>query len=122
MSLALKELLEWAPEIGDLAKSTTSLAQNYTKSAEFYRQHAFDLDWAGQAGDAARASAMTNAVRYEDVAATLTQAAVGMKGAEEEAEAVSDQVKAVLNYADQPPAVKVDPSTNEVIPPPIRAI
>ncbi|GBE67119.1 hypothetical protein MFM001_35810 [Mycobacterium sp. MFM001] len=117
MSLTLKELLEWPPEIGDLAKSTTNLAQNYTTSAEFFRQQASDPSWEGKAGDAARASALAGAAHQEEVAATLNQAAAGMKGVQAEAEALSDQIKAVLNYADEPPAVKVDTTTGEVTAP-----
>lgn len=114
MSLSIQHLLRWAPEIGDVAKSTNNLAASYTASAEFIRRQVADSDWQGEAADAAHAAMLKTAAQQDQVAATLTEAGTAMKSCEQAAEGVADQLKAVLNYADEQPAIQVDTMTNEV--------
>ncbi|WP_268811690.1 hypothetical protein [Mycobacterium kyorinense] len=37
MSMTLQELLDWVPEIGDLAKAAHDASSNHANSAEFLR-------------------------------------------------------------------------------------
>lgn len=108
--------MELPGHVEDLGKAVTNLAKNYQTAAQFYRQQAADPDWEGGAADAARAKAMSIAATQDEKAATLSAAASQMKDVETEAEGVSLQVKAVLNYAAAPPQIKIDPATNEVTP------
>lgn len=117
MPLSLKELLDWPPEIEALAKATRASAQNHTNTVEFLQGIQKTSTWEGHGGDAARASITMNAAHHDAAAQRLGLGALGMEHAHVEAEALSNKIKAILNYADEKPAVAVNTSTNQVIPP-----
>lgn len=117
MSLNLRELLEWPPEIADLAASTRAAAANHSNSADFYRSLATASTWEGDGGDAARAALVASAGEHDGVAENLSKAATSMEHSQQAAERVAQTIKGILDYAAEQPAVQVDQSTNQVIPP-----
>lgn len=117
MSLTLRDLMEWVPEIADLAASTRQAAANHTESAEFYRSLAAASTWEGDGGAAARAAMVASAGDHEGAAENLVSAAAAMEQAHDQAENVSNAIKELLNYAAAAPAVLIDLTTNQVIPP-----
>ncbi len=117
MALNLRELREWPPEIADLAGATRAAAANHTSSADFYRSLATASTWEGDGGDAARASMVATAGTHDGVAENLGKAATGMEHAQQQAVDVAQQITDILNYAAEAPAVQIDESTNQVIPP-----
>ncbi|HKP39623.1 hypothetical protein [Mycobacterium sp.] len=117
MPLNLKELREWPPEIADLAGATRSAATNHTNSADFYRSLAKASIWEGDGGDAARAAMVASAGEHDAVADNLGTAATGMDHAQQLAEAVAQEIKDILDYAASAPAVQINESTNQVLPP-----
>lgn len=117
MSLTLKELLDWVPEIADLAKTTRDAAANHANSAEFLTELTKASDWEGHGGDAARAAMKTTAEHHGDMAKDLGQAAGGMEQTRHDAEVLANQIKGILNHAEERPAVEINTSTNAVIPP-----
>lgn len=119
MSMTLKELKEWVPEITDLATATRESATNHSSSAEFYRSLATASTWEGDGGNAARAAMVASASDHDDIAENLGAAATGMEHAHQQAEKVANAIVGILNDAAAPPAVLVDENTNQVIPPDI---
>ncbi len=117
MSMTLRELREWVPEIADLAGSTRDAAANHTASADFYRSLASASTWEGDGGNAARAAMVASAADHSDTADDLTTAATGMDIAHQQAEAIATTITGILNDAAASPAVLVDETTNQVIPP-----
>ncbi|MGO4442218.1 hypothetical protein AB4Z42_02555 [Mycobacterium sp. 2YAF39] len=117
MALNLRELREWPPEIADLAGSTREAAANHTNSADFYRSLANASTWQGDGGDAARAAMVATAGEHDGVAENLGQAVAGMDQAQLQSEDVAQKITDILNYAAEAPAVEIDESTNQVIPP-----
>ncbi len=117
MSMTLRELREWVPEIADLAGSTRDAAANHTSSADFYRSLASASTWEGDGGNAARAAMVASAADHSDTADNLTTAATGMDNAHQQAEAIATTITGILNDASASPAVLVDETTNQVIPP-----
>ncbi|ANE81593.1 hypothetical protein A7U43_21945 [Mycobacterium adipatum] len=117
MSMTLRELREWVPEIADLAGSTRDAAANHTSSADFYRSLASASTWEGDGGSAARAAMVASATDHSDTVDNLTTAATGMDIAHQQAEAIATTITGILNDAAASPAVLVDETTNQVIPP-----
>jgi hypothetical protein len=117
VALNLRELREWPPEIADLAGSTREAAANHTNSADFYRSLATASTWEGDGGDAARAAMVATAAEHDGMAESLGKAATGMEHAQQQAEQVAQTITDILNYAAEAPAVQIDESTNQVIPP-----
>ncbi|WP_181786612.1 hypothetical protein [Mycobacterium shimoidei] len=115
--MTLKELLEWAPEIADLASATRGLAVNHTNSAEFLHGLTKVSTWEGHGGDAARTSMAATAGDHYEAAQNFGLAALGMEHAHQEADNLADEIKGILNDADERPSVEINTSTNEVIPP-----
>ncbi|OMC33700.1 hypothetical protein A5740_11375 [Mycobacterium sp. GA-1841] len=117
MALPLNELKDWHTEIGDLAKATREAVGNHSKAAEFYRSLNTASTWEGEGGDAARTAMEGTAQKHEATAENLRNAAGGMENAAEDAEDISGKVKAILDYAAEQPAVEINESTNQVVPP-----
>lgn len=117
MSLPLNELKDWHSEIGDLAKATRQAVGNHSKAAEFYRSLNTASTWEGEGGDAARAAMEATAQHHDATAENLRSAAGGMETAAQDAEDISKKVKDILDFAAEQPAVEIDESTNQVIPP-----
>lgn len=115
--MTLRELREWVPEIADLAGSTRDAAANHTASADFYRSLASASTWEGDGGNAARAAMVASAANHSDTADNLITAATGMDSAHQQAEAIATTITGILNDAAASPAVLVDETTNQVIPP-----
>ncbi len=113
----LQELREWPPEIADLAGATRDAAANHTDSADFYRSLATASTWEGDGGDAARAAMVASAGEHDGAAENLGNAATGMEHAQQAASDVAQKITDILNYAAEAPAVLIDESTNQVIPP-----
>lgn len=117
MSMTLRELREWVPEIADLAGSTRDAAASHTASADFYRSLASASTWEGDGGNAARAAMVATAADHSDTADNLGTAATGMDSARQQAEAIANTITGILNDAAASPAVLIDETTNQVIPP-----
>ncbi|MHA3022951.1 DUF4185 domain-containing protein [Mycobacterium sp. BMJ-28] len=117
MALTLQELLNWPPEIGDLAKATHDVATNHADSAEFLRSAMHAVDWDGESGDTARQAVFSTAGDHDKQAERIKSAAGLIDTAHQEADALANKVKDILNYAAEAPAVKVNPATDEVSPP-----
>lgn len=115
--MTLRDLREWVPEIADLAGSTRDAAANHTASADFYRALASASTWEGDGGNAARAAMIASAADHSDTADNLGAAATGMDSARQQAEAIAITIASILNDAAASPAVLVDETTNQVIPP-----
>lgn len=115
--MTLRELREWVPEIADLAGSTRDAAANHTASADLYRSLASASTWQGDGGNAARAAMAASATDHGDTADNLSTAATGMDSAHQQAEAIATTISGILNDAAASPAVLVDETTNQVIPP-----
>lgn len=67
--------------------------------------------------NAARAAMVSSAAAHSDTADNLATAAKGMDSAHQHAEAIANTITAILNDAAASPAVLVDETTNQVIPP-----
>lgn len=115
--MTLRELREWVPEIADLAGSTRDAAANHAASADFYRSLASASTWEGDGGNAARAAMVASAADHSDTADNLATAATGMDSARQQAEAIATTITGILNDASASPAVLVDETANQVIPP-----
>lgn len=118
MALTLQELLNWPPEIGDLAKAAHDVATNHADSADFLRSAMKASDWDGESGDTARKAVFSTASDHDKQAEQMKQAATLIDTAHQEADALANKVKDILNFAAEAPAVQVDPATNAVAPPP----
>lgn len=117
MSLLLKELREWVPEIADLAKATRDMGTNHANSAEFYQDLVKASTWQGGAGHEAMTSMLLSAAAHDVKAEDFSAAANQMDTAEQDAEKLANTVKAILDDAAESPAVEVNQSTNQVSPP-----
>ncbi|OBB35848.1 TNT domain-containing protein [Mycobacterium sp. 852002-51961_SCH5331710] len=117
MTLNLGELKEWPPEIADLAKAAQQAADNHTGSAEFYRSLITVSTWEGQGAQAAKSAMAATAADHEAVADHLGVAVSRMQRVQHDAEALAETIKRILDDAAAQPAVGIDESTNQVIPP-----
>lgn len=117
MTLNLGELKEWPPEIADLAQAAQEAADNHTGSAEFYRSLITVSTWEGQGAEAAKSAMTATAADHDAVADHLGVAASRMQRVHHDAEALAETIKRILDDAAAQPAVGIDESTNQVIPP-----
>lgn len=117
MALSLGELKQWPPEIADLAQAAREAADNHTGSAEFYRSLITVSTWEGQGAEAAKSAMTATAADHEAVADNLGAAAQRMENVHRDAEALAETIKGILDDAAAQPAVGIDESTNQVIPP-----
>lgn len=60
---------------------------------------------------------VASAGEHDAVAEHLDKAAAGMEHVQQEAEAVAQEIKNILDYAAEQPAVQINESTNQVVPP-----
>lgn len=116
MTLNLQELKEWPPEVADLAQSARAAAANHTNSAEFYRSLITVSTWEGQGANAAKSAMEATAGDHDAVASNLGVAASRMEQLHQDAEALSETIKRILDDAATQPAVAINESTNQVIP------
>jgi hypothetical protein len=117
MALNLKELKEWPPEIADLAQSARDAAANHTDSAEFYRSLITMSAWEGRGAEAAKSAMGTTASDHDAVADSLGTAASRMELVRQDAEDLADTIRRILDDAAAQPAVTINETTNQVIPP-----
>ncbi|KUI25585.1 hypothetical protein AU196_22510 [Mycobacterium sp. IS-1742] len=117
MGLNLRELREWPPEIADLAQSARDAAANHTDSADFYRSLIAVSTWDGQGAQAARSAMGVTASDHDAVADNLGTAAGRMERVHQDAEDLAETIKRILDDAAAQPAVAIDETTNQVIPP-----
>lgn len=117
MALNLKELKQWAPEIADLARTTRDAATNHTESADFYRSLITGSAWEGQGAQAARSAMVATAGDHDAVADSLATAASRMELVHEDAEHLAETIKRILDDAATQPAVTINETTSQVIPP-----
>ncbi|KUH67865.1 hypothetical protein AU184_22835 [Mycolicibacterium novocastrense] len=117
MALSLGELKQWPPEIADVAQAAREAADNHTGSAEFYRSLITVSTWEGQGAEAAKSAMTATAADHEAVADNLGAAAQRMENVHRDAEALAETIKGILDDAAAQPAVGIDESTNQVIPP-----
>ncbi|WP_422745632.1 glycohydrolase toxin TNT-related protein [Mycobacterium sp. WMMD1722] len=117
MALSIGELKGWAPEIEDLVTATRGSAASHGGAAEFYRSLTTVSAWQGHGAEAARTAMEATASDHDSVADRLATAAGAMDGVAQEAEALAETIKRILDDAAAAPAVTVDESTNAVIPP-----
>jgi hypothetical protein len=114
VSLSLKELREWVPEIGDLARATRDRATNHGNSAEFYRDVVKASTWQGVSAQAAMTSMLMAAAAHDVKAEDMSTAASAMDRAEQDAAKLANTVKVILDDAAESPEVEVDQATNQV--------
>ncbi len=114
MALTLQELLNWPPEIGDLGKAAHDVATNHADSAEFLRSAMQASDWDGESGDTARQAVFSTAADHDKQAERIKAAATLIDTAHQEADALANKVKDILNFAAEAPAVNVEITTGEV--------
>lgn len=114
MALTLQELLNWPPEIGDLGKAAHDVATNHADSADFLRSAMRASDWDGESGDTARQAVFSTAADHDKQAERIKAAATLIDTAHQEADALANKVKDILNFAAEAPAVNVDLATGEV--------
>ncbi|MGE2718429.1 glycohydrolase toxin TNT-related protein [Mycolicibacterium celeriflavum] len=117
MALNLGELKQWPPEIADLAQAAREAANNHTVSGEFYRSLIAVSSWEGQGAEAAKSAMTATAADHEAVADHVGGAASRMENVHRDAEALAETIKRILDDAAAQPAVGIDESTNQVIPP-----
>lgn len=117
MALNLRELKEWPPEIADLAQSAREAAANHTDSADFYRSVIAVSTWEGKGAQAAKSAMEAAAGDHDSVADDLSTAATRMGLVAQDAEGVAETIKRILDDAATEPAVVINESTNQVIPP-----
>ena len=117
MGLTLREILFWAPEITELAKGTRAMAESHSDSADFYHSLITMSTWEGQAASTALGSILMVAGLHDVTSSQLSAAAGAMDHCETEAETVANDVRDLLNYAAEAPAVQVNTDTNQVITP-----
>lgn len=117
MALNLGELKQWPPEIADLAQAAREAADNHTVSAEFYRSLIAVSTWEGQGAEAARSAMTATAADHEAVADHVGVAASRMQNVHRDAEVLAETIKRILDDAAAQPAVGIDESSNQVIPP-----
>jgi flagellar hook-length control protein FliK len=114
VALTLQELLNWPPEIGDLGKAAHDVATNHADSAEFLRSAMQASDWDGESGDTARQAVFSTAADHDKQAERIKAAATLIDTAHQEADALANKVKDILNFAAEAPAVNVEITTGEV--------
>ncbi|MGE2724402.1 glycohydrolase toxin TNT-related protein [Mycolicibacterium pulveris] len=117
MTLNLEELKQWPPEIADLARAARDAAANHTGSADFYRSLIRVSTWEGRGAQAAMSAMEASAGEHESVADSIGAAANRMELVHQDAEDLADTIKRILDDAAASPAVVIDESTNQVIPP-----
>ncbi|WP_231984038.1 TNT domain-containing protein [Mycobacterium sp. 852013-51886_SCH5428379] len=117
MALNLIELKEWPPEIDDLTQSTRAAATNHSGSAGFYRSLITVSTWEGQGAEAARSAMEATAGDHDAAADSLGTAAGRMELVHQDAEELAEAIRRILDDAATQPAVTIDESTNQVIPP-----
>ncbi|WP_197373236.1 glycohydrolase toxin TNT-related protein [Mycolicibacterium baixiangningiae] len=117
MALNLQQLKEWPPEIADLAQSARDAATNHTDSADFYRSVLTVSTWEGQGAQAARSAMTATASDHDTVADSLGTAASRMASVHQDAEELAETIRRILDEAATQPAVTIDETTNQVIPP-----
>ncbi|KUH81417.1 MULTISPECIES: hypothetical protein [unclassified Mycobacterium] len=117
MSLNLKELKEWPPEIADLAQSAREAAANHSNSAELYRSLITVSTWEGKGADAAKSAMTATASDHDGLADNLGSAATRMELVHKDAEDLAETIKRILDDAATQPVVVINESTNQVIPP-----
>lgn len=115
--MSLKLLRDWVPEIADLAKSTRAMSVNHSNAAEFYQRLVKASTWQGEAGQEAVTSMLMSAMAHDVTAGELSTAADAMDRAGQDAEALANTVKVILDDAAAAPAVEVDQATDQVIVP-----
>jgi len=93
MALTLQELLNWPPEISDLAKAAHDAATNHADSADFLRAAMKASDWDGESGDTARMAVFSTAADHAKQAEQIKQAASLIETAHQEADALANKVK-----------------------------
>uniref|UniRef100_A0A5Q5BFP1 TNT domain-containing protein n=2 Tax=unclassified Mycobacterium TaxID=2642494 RepID=A0A5Q5BFP1_MYCSS len=113
----LRELREWPPEIADLAQSARDAAATHTDSADFYRSLIAMSSWEGQGAQAARSAMVATASDHDAVADSLGTAANRMELVHQDAEDLAETIKRILDDAATQPAVTINETTNQVIPP-----
>jgi hypothetical protein len=114
VSLPLKELREWVPEIADLSQATHDRAANHVSAADFYRDLMRVSTWQGRAAQEATTSMLMAVAAHDVKAEDLSAAADAMDLAHQDAEKLANTIRAILDDAADPPAVVVDQTTNQV--------
>jgi hypothetical protein len=117
MALNLKDLKEWPPEIADVAQSARDAAANHTDSADFYRSLITVSTWEGQGAEAAKSAMRASAGDHDAVAEVLGSAAGRMEIVHQDAENLAETIRRILDDAATQPAVAINETTNQVIPP-----
>ncbi|WP_193044323.1 WXG100 family type VII secretion target [Mycolicibacterium baixiangningiae] len=117
MALNLSELKQWPPEIADLAQSARDAVANHTDAADFYRSLVTVSTWEGQGAQAARSAMEATASDHDAVAESLGAAASRMELVHQDAEDLAETIRRILDDAAAQPAVTINETTNQVIPP-----
>ena len=118
MSISLADIQRWDPEqINEVAEAAAARARTSREKAdELFNLSAFST-WSGDAASAAQEAITESRTKLELSAQEAFLVSLGASRAYQEAQAVTREVREILAYAAEAPAVEVNTVTNSVIPP-----
>ena len=118
MPISLADIQRWDPEqINEVADAAGARARSSRdKANELGNLSAFGT-WSGDAADAAQEAINENRTTLELSAQEAFLVSLGARRAYQEAQAVTKEVRSLLAYAAEAPAVEVNTVSNSVMPP-----
>lgn len=118
MTLSLADIQRWDPEqIDEVADAAADRARTSHQQAQELRNLPVFAAWDGDAASAAKASITATHTRLELSAREAFLVSLGAKRAYQEAQAVVKEVRDLLAYAAEPPAVEVNVFTSTAVSP-----
>lgn len=118
MPISLGDIQRWDPEqINEVAQAAAARARTSREKADELRNLSAFTTWSGDAANEAQEAITESRTKLELSAQEAILVALGAGRAYQEAQAVTKEVRDLLAYAAEAPAVEINTVTNTVIPP-----
>lgn len=118
MPISLADIQRWDPEqINEVANAAAARARTSREKADELRNLSAFTTWSGDAADEAQEAITESRTKLELSAQEAFLVSLGASRAYQEAQAVTTEVRDVLAYAAETPAVEINTLTNTVIAP-----
>jgi hypothetical protein len=118
VSISLADIQRWDPEqINEVAQAAAARARTSREKADQLRNLSAFTTWSGDAADTAQEAITESRTKLELSAQDAFLVSLGASRAYQEAQAVTKEVRDLLAYAAEAPAVEINTVTNTVIPP-----
>ncbi|GAT09884.1 hypothetical protein H7I77_13025 [Mycolicibacterium novocastrense] len=118
MSISLADIQFWEPdEIHEVSQAAAARARTSREKADELRNLPAFTQWSGDAAEAAREAISESRNSLEISAREAFLVAVGAARAYDDAKAVKSEVRELLAYAAESPAIEIVTNTNTVLPP-----